>query len=197
MNTTNPYDTPESEFIENDITEFSDVKFFGFSGRLGRIRYLAYVTIMYIATLFIALICSSVLGGIVAATSGATAAEPPIAGAMVVAIVAVVFYVAMIIYMFSLIVRRLHDIDWSGWASLLMIIPVVNLVMMLVILFVPGTKGVNRFGNQTPPNSALITVVGLAMPIIMVVGILAAVALPAYQEYTVRAQQHQQQMLEE
>ncbi len=195
MNTTNPYVTPESEFIESDITEYSDVKFFGFSGRIGRIRYLAYLTISY----FIVLLAVGIFAGVMGGMSAAVGGESPAAGALggVFVLLAGVLYIGMFVLFLSFLIRRLHDIDWSGWACLLMFIPIVNMIMGLVIVFMPGTKGANRFGNQTPPNSILMTVIGLIMPIIMVVGILAAVALPAYKDYTVRAQQHQQQALDD
>lgn len=44
-------------------------------------------------------------------------------------------------------VRRLHDIDKSGWWMLLMIVPIVSL--LLIIFFVKkGTDGPNRFGED-------------------------------------------------
>ena len=44
------------------------------------------------------------------------------------------------------IIRRCHDIDKSGWWSLLMLVPFVNIVFGLYILFKKGTAGRNRFG---------------------------------------------------
>ena len=43
-------------------------------------------------------------------------------------------------------VRRLHDRDISGWAILLFIIPLVN-IYLLVLLFLKGTEGKNKFGE--------------------------------------------------
>ena len=45
-------------------------------------------------------------------------------------------------------VRRLHDVDKSGWFLLLGLIPIVGLVL-LYFLVIPGTPGDNRFG--APP----------------------------------------------
>lgn len=43
-------------------------------------------------------------------------------------------------------VKRLHDLNQSGWLSLLQLIPLVNFVFGLYILFSGGTKGSNKFG---------------------------------------------------
>ena len=48
----------------------------------------------------------------------------------------------------AVLVRRLHDIDKSGWWALLSIVPLVNLVL-LVFACMDGTVGANRFGPDT------------------------------------------------
>ncbi|MBM0204559.1 DUF805 domain-containing protein [Micromonospora sp. STR1s_5] len=45
-------------------------------------------------------------------------------------------------------VRRLHDIDRSGWYVLLGFAPVVGIVLMVVLGCIPGTPGPNRFGRN-------------------------------------------------
>ena len=47
-------------------------------------------------------------------------------------------------------VRRLHDIDKSGWWILFALVPFINLALLLAQLFRPGTPGSNRFG--APPS---------------------------------------------
>lgn len=48
-------------------------------------------------------------------------------------------------------VRRLHDIDASGWWYLLVLVPVVGLIMIIALMFMEGTPGPNRFGPPAPP----------------------------------------------
>ena len=55
------------------------------------------------------------------------------------------FYLAHIIPLIALTVRRLHDTDRSGWWILLALVPLVSLVL-LVFTILEGTKGPNRFG---------------------------------------------------
>jgi hypothetical protein len=58
-------------------------------------------------------------------------------------------------------------------------VPLANLVFW----FIPGTDGPNRFGRPTPPNGVFTLVLVWILPLIVVLGIVAAVALPAYQQY--------------
>ena len=43
-------------------------------------------------------------------------------------------------------IRRLHDLDRSGWWMLIGFVPYVNFVFSLYIVFVKGTDGYNRYG---------------------------------------------------
>lgn len=63
------------------------------------------------------------------------------------------FIVAAIIgFHVSTVVARLHDRGLSGWVGTLTFAPIVNLVLYLYLLMMPGTPGNNRFG---PPNSGI------------------------------------------
>ena len=52
-------------------------------------------------------------------------------------------------------VRRLHDIDRTGWWALLYLIPLVSLVLLVFACF-EGTRGDNRFGPD--PKSEVVSV---------------------------------------
>ena len=43
-------------------------------------------------------------------------------------------------------IRRMHDLNKSGWWLLINLIPYVNMVFSLYIIFAPGTKGDNQYG---------------------------------------------------
>ena len=45
-----------------------------------------------------------------------------------------------------LIRSRLHDMNVTGWVYLVNFIPYVNILFSLAVLFVPGTKGPNKYG---------------------------------------------------
>jgi hypothetical protein len=57
------------------------------------------------------------------------------------AIVELVISLAITVFMIVMGVRRMHDLDKSGWFIL---IPIYNLILM----FFDGTPGPNRFGND-------------------------------------------------
>ena len=48
-------------------------------------------------------------------------------------------------------VKRLHDLDKSGWLLIIGLIPIVNIAFGLYMIFADGTVGPNRYGND-PKN---------------------------------------------
>lgn len=62
-----------------------------------------------------------------------------------------VLMIGLVVPLLALHVRRLHDMDYSGWWVLLEFIPGVNILMALLLGVVPGTAGPNRFGPAVAP----------------------------------------------
>ncbi|MFE3196146.1 DUF805 domain-containing protein [Nocardia sp. NPDC059240] len=52
-------------------------------------------------------------------------------------------------------VRRLHDIGYSGWLSLIVVIPYLGALALLCVLMMDGTHGPNQYGPD-PKNRASI-----------------------------------------
>lgn len=46
----------------------------------------------------------------------------------------------------SVAVRRLHDLDRTGWWYLIILVPLIGLIVLLVFFVTRGTSGPNRFG---------------------------------------------------
>ncbi|MFK7816599.1 MAG: DUF805 domain-containing protein [Gammaproteobacteria bacterium] len=181
MEPNNPYESPKS----NPATSSSETyqpKIFSINGRIGRLRYLAYGMFFTIITLFIIGIAAFLIPSIATLLtdiSGVTSA-----------LLLIVLYLPLIIISIILVRRRLNDLDRSGWWQILMYVPLVGILFALYVLFWPGTKGSNSFGLQPSENSTGIKIVALLIPIgIALLGILAAIAIPAFQDYTVRAEQ--------
>jgi len=71
------------------------------------------------------------------------------------------FIVSVFVTLFLLLpgiavqVRRLHDIDRSGWWYLLFLLPLIGQIIILIWDCTPGTRGDNRFGpeNGTVENA--------------------------------------------
>lgn len=57
----------------------------------------------------------------------------------------IVFFI-LAIYHLILHIERLHDLGQSGLWSLLMFIPILNLILILILIFAKGQEGINRYG---------------------------------------------------
>jgi uncharacterized membrane protein YhaH (DUF805 family) len=108
--------------------------FFTLEGRLSRLQYfqlwlvlLALGVVARLSLLLLALIFSPLVMTLFSAAL-------------------LVLAVALAIGNICLAVRRWHDLDCSGWFTLLGLVPLVNFIAMLVLFFAPGTPGPNRFG---------------------------------------------------
>lgn len=55
---------------------------------------------------------------------------------------------ATLIPSFAVSVRRLHDIERSGWFLLLVIIPIIGWIILIYWMCQPGTAGQNAFGED-------------------------------------------------
>ena len=171
MQNRNPHVTPRARVVEDDA-HFGEIKIFSATGRLGRVRYIGYQA-------GLGFLWALVLSALVAAAG----ASSPVA----VALVTILGYVAIITVAILLAIQRAHDFDSSGWLSLLIFVPLVNMIFW----FIPGTQGENRFGRRPPPNTTGAIVLACVLPVIVVLGIVAAIAIPAYQDYVHRAGQAQ------
>jgi|SRR5262252_1628341 uncharacterized membrane protein YhaH (DUF805 family) len=174
MATANPYQAPRAT-VADTSEQYQPVKLFSASGRIGRARYIAYTVGLWFVVQF---------------AIGIAAAAFAVKGiGIVTGLLLTIAWGVLIVISFMLTIQRCHDFNGSGWLALLVLIPLVNLMFW----FVPGTDGENRYGAPPPPNNTLVIVGALVVPIVAVVGILAAVAIPAYQSYAKRAQATQQQ----
>ncbi len=59
---------------------------------------------------------------------------------------AFLYWLAVLVPGLAVCVRRLHDIDKSGWFILVSLIPAVGGIILLVLLCLDGTPGDNRYG---------------------------------------------------
>lgn len=75
-----------------------------------------------------------------------TFADPGGAVSMVVSGLFLIFALAIIVPMFAISFRRLHDTDRSAWWLLIGFLPLIGAIVLIVFYVTPGTKGPNRFG---------------------------------------------------
>ncbi|KVQ50586.1 hypothetical protein WT21_10325 [Burkholderia territorii] len=110
---------------------------FSFEGRIGRMPWWIYAVV------------SGVISAIFDAGSrGASNDDLPLSVVLVFIAIAVVAFWSTL----AVGVKRLHDIDKSGWWMLLMCVPIVGALALLVMNgFIAGTPHANRFGE--PPSN--------------------------------------------
>ena len=105
-------------------------KYATFSGRARRAEYwwfaLGYLIVLTVA---------SVIDGVLGTGLG-----------MGIGILYVVVVLAVFIPSLSVTVRRLHDLDKSGWWMLLTFVPLIGAIVLLIWFCTQGTAGPNRFG---------------------------------------------------
>ena len=110
-------------------------KLFSTKGRINRQKY-------FLRTLAITLIAYALAFGI-GFTMG-----PSETGAGSAGIIASVITIGAVIAQAFLVVKRLHDLGKPGWQYFLMYVPLYNLYLSIVLLFVKGTAGPNEFGED-------------------------------------------------
>ncbi len=175
MQANNPYQAPGAAVGDQDTEAYGEVKVFSAAGRIGRVRYISY-SIGFLVLFYVLIGAAGVAG-------------PVLKSYGLAAVLMALGVVGLLIVQILLTIQRCHDFDVSGWLSLLAVVPIAALIFWIV----PGTRGPNRFGPPTPPNSAGAIAVALILPAIFVIGILAAIAVPAYSDYVQRAKAAQTQ----
>jgi uncharacterized membrane protein YhaH (DUF805 family) len=100
-------------------------KYMKFDGRARRSEYWWYVLAIVIVALILALIDNLVLG---------------------VSLLGGIWSLATLLPSLAVAIRRLHDLDKSGWWLLLAFVPIVGGLVLLYWFCQPGTPGDNQFG---------------------------------------------------
>jgi uncharacterized membrane protein YhaH (DUF805 family) len=115
-------------------------RYFDFAGRSSRTEYFAFSIALTIAYVFLFVIA--------AVSAAGQPGEGP--GPMGMLAIGLVFVVAIgtIVPSVAVTVRRLHDQDRSGWMALLGFVPYVGGLILLVLMFLGGTDGPNRYGQD-------------------------------------------------
>ncbi len=113
------------EWFKKCMNQYAD-----FSGRARRKEYWMF-SLFY----FLFIISALVVDGILMSLIGSS-----------VPFITVLFMLAMIVPSLSVMIRRLHDTDRSGWWMFISLVPLVGGFICLFFLCVDGTLGSNRFG---------------------------------------------------
>jgi uncharacterized membrane protein YhaH (DUF805 family) len=113
-----------------------------FSGRAGRKEYWMYY-LFYALFIFILVIASAVICAMMEMDSLATQ--------HVVIFIVICAYLALFIPSLAVLVRRLHDINKSGWWCLISFVPYVGFIILFIFTLLDSTPGRNQYG-ENPKN---------------------------------------------
>ena len=106
-------------------------KYAVFGGRARRMEYWYFVLFNIIVAIVLSLI-DLLLGTFSSASN--------------IGLLSGIYGLAVLIPTLAVTVRRLHDIDRTGWWILINLIPLIGTIVLLVFEVTPGTPGSNRFG---------------------------------------------------
>ncbi|MEJ2529834.1 MAG: DUF805 domain-containing protein [Gammaproteobacteria bacterium] len=167
MDKNNPYQTPGANVYDVTSEGFDESSPFSSSGRFGRLSYLAWTTLL---NLSLGLIMSIVIGGFAAMQQQMLAGGKLMLAFQLVTIMVLIFFS----------IRRFHDMNASGWWALLLIVPIVNFVTALVLLFKAGNVGANDYGlpRRTRGWEKVVGYIFIGMMVLGLIGIVAAIIIP-------------------
>lgn len=181
MNDVNPYTAPDAP-INVQQEEYYQPKVLSFKGRIGRLRYLAYG----VGTNILLMFAMSILVGGLASIDAVSDTN------VVASVLLVLVYAAMVVFTIMFGKRRLNDLNKSGWWLFVLLVPLANMALTIYLIFFAGTAGVNDYGPVPVENTLGVKILGLLLPVIFVLGVLSAIAIPAFNGYVQQAQQMQQ-----
>ncbi len=123
------------------------------AGRFNRLSYIGWYGFLHVIIFLIAIIFSLALG-ILNVDNGMmnenfSNALSGLAG--------LGFFVLLGVYLYFhvvLVIRRLHDLNQSGWMSLLFFVPLINVFLTFYLLLVPGSAGRNAYGYPRITSTA-------------------------------------------
>lgn len=169
----NPYQSPSAD-LSHRSEGYDDSSPWSAEGRFGRINYLAYC---FLASLIILLV-AVIIGGIIMLAFGTES----VAGSVPMMALAAVVYVVFIYIGFVFMIKRLHDMNYSGWYSLLTFIPIVNIIVILGLFLKAGDPEENNYGLPPHPPAVwqkIVMWVYVGGLILWLIGVVAAIVLGA------------------
>ncbi|MCG8464803.1 MAG: DUF805 domain-containing protein [Xanthomonadales bacterium] len=169
MQEQNPYRAPSASFNASAFDEaYDETPPFSPAGRFGRLSYLAWSLVLGFVGGISMAVFMPVMFSLDATDADILAGMT--SGGMLLAMIPMFVLGAI----FG--IRRLHDINKSGWWLLLFIVPIVNLILGLVLTFMPGSDGANDFG---PPRETRVweKIFAWLYIALIVLGIVAQVAM--------------------
>lgn len=193
VSSASPYTAPTANMEGYDDTfgQYNDSKFYSATGRIGRIKYLLYPMGFMLCAIVIFGLAMMALGGFssLVGADGKTSGMP-----ITLILLSLLLIVALVYINITSAVRRLNDLNRSGWLALLLLVPVISNFFPLYLMFASGDTGRNDYGLPSAPPTTWMKVLAILMFVgVIAAAIGAALAIPAYQHYIEKANASQVQ----
>lgn len=76
--------------------------------------------------------------------------------------IASIYGFAVFLPSIGVLVRRLHDVEKSGWFAFIILIPLVGIIWLIVLLATEGTQGPNKYGADPKNPTNELDEIGIA-----------------------------------
>jgi uncharacterized membrane protein YhaH (DUF805 family) len=146
---------------------------FAWSGRFSRSEFaVAYLGYNVLVAAFLGL-----GGALIVAAQGGRKSEGV---AIVLGVIAVLWFLLSVVISLGATVRRLNDIGQSAWLVVISLVPCVNVAFLVYLLAAKGHEGAALPASSAVPIAAVVAVVvALVLVLPMMIGIVAAIAIPS------------------
>ncbi len=114
-------------------------KYATFSGRARRPEFWWFMLFLFVGGIVLSIVDSVMFGTTVVTSTGFSAStDTPILSGL--------FHLATLLPAISVAVRRLHDLDRSGWWWWLFLVPIIGAIVLIIWFASKGTAGENAYG---------------------------------------------------
>ena len=111
--------------------------YIGFSGRAGRPEYWYWVLLVLIVTILLAIVEGAIVAPMLGFEAFAPEAGQPLR---------LLFSLAIFLPSLVVMVRRLHDINRSGWWVFINLVPIIGLLILIWWLTRPSDPDTKQYG---------------------------------------------------
>lgn len=173
ISSTDVYDAPQATLSESA----PEIKtgLFSAKGRLGVLKYMAHSLVLMLAMMAIFGVMALLAGVSLSEPANSAGVNPLLISVSLVAILPGV-WIGIV-----MMIKRLHDLNLSGWFILLTLIPVLGIIVSLFIMCAPGMKEGNKFGPLalTATWEKVLGIIGLAFFIVTMIASVVAMVAPS------------------
>lgn len=142
------------------------------SGRFGRLSYLAWQAVLFNTLMLIGLIFALLMYQ--------PNKESDLKILTIFTVIFFIFLLPVIYTHFTNTIRRLHDLNRSGWWSIIIIIPLVDFIFYIYLISVAENKNPNSYGAPriTPDWKKVFAGMSIFMLYLIFLGLISQLLIP-------------------